>query len=248
MPSGSAPAAAVPGRNSRSYQSAISSYAAAGATITLPEPGPIPAATLSRPARPDSDQRVPTKDNERTQCRRSVRVGRLEFAGCSASRWNIRCGARREPLTARRHRPGLRVPGRQPLQVSRRRCCQAGAGCLGAGACGKPVFVGLDGATAGSGDAWAGFCPASASAAWPAVAGHLRRAAGLTARRRDPMPGRAAAAVSSAMAIETVSGLEEQGTAACFACADQGERESTRLPSGSSVTLDRQVQHQRGHG
>jgi hypothetical protein len=38
----------------------------------------------------------------------------------------VGCGARREPPTAGRRRPGLRVPGRQPLQVSRRRCWQTG--------------------------------------------------------------------------------------------------------------------------
>ena len=50
---------------------------------------------------------------------------------------------------------------------------------------GKPVFVGLGAAAAGSGDAWAGFWPASAGAAWRGVAGHLRRGGRADRRRRD---------------------------------------------------------------
>ncbi len=70
-----------------------------------------------------------------------------------------------------------------------RRRCQAGAGRVGIDTGGKPVFVGLDAAAAESGDAWAGFWPASASAACPAAAGHLRRAAGLIAAAETAVPG-----------------------------------------------------------
>jgi len=55
---------------------------------------------------------------------------------------------------------------------------RVGGGRLGIDIGGKPVFVGLDSAAAESGDAWAGYWPASASAAWPAAAGHLRLAPG----------------------------------------------------------------------
>lgn len=65
-------------------------------------------------------------------------------------------GARREPPAAARHRPGLRVPGRQPPQAPRQRRCQAGTGRLRIDTGGKPVFVGLDAAAAGFEDAWAG--------------------------------------------------------------------------------------------
>lgn len=125
------------------------------------------------------------------QCRRSARVGRLGFAGCSASIWNIRCGWGCSPERRRLDGIGLGYLflDRQPLQVPSRRRCQAGAGRLGIDTGGKPVFVGLDAAAAESGDAWAGFWPASASAAWPAAAGHLRLAAGLIAGAETAVPG-----------------------------------------------------------
>jgi hypothetical protein len=50
---------------------------------------------------------------------------------------------------------------------------------------GKPLFVGLDAAAAECGDVWAGFRPASASAAWRGAAGHLRRGGRADRRRRD---------------------------------------------------------------
>jgi hypothetical protein len=101
------------------------------------------------------------------------------------------------------------------VPTSRRRC-QAGAGRLGIDIGGKPLFAGLDAAAAGSGDAWAGFWPASASAAWSAAAGHLRRVAGLIAAAETTTPRRAAPALSLATAIETVPGLEQKGTAVCL--------------------------------
>jgi hypothetical protein len=74
---------------------------------------------------------------------------------------------------------------------------------------GKPAFVGLVAAAAGSGDAWAGFWPASAGAAWPAAGGHLRRAAGLIAAAEATMPRRAAPALSIGVGNRDRSGLEE---------------------------------------
>ncbi len=103
-----------------------------------------------------------------------------------------------------------------------------------AAAAAHPIVVRLDAAAAGSGDACA---QALVGLGERGLACRYRSSpAGGQAdsRRRDRMPGRAAPALSSAMAIETVSGFEEQGTAVCFAGADQGERESTCLPSGSS--------------
>ena len=107
----------------------------------------------------------------------SARVGRLGSAGCSTIRWKIRCGW------------GCSAGAAGGWMASARAACfldashfkyQAGATArlvLAAWAStpAKPVFVGLDAAAADSGDAWAGFWPASASAAWPAAAGHLRR-------------------------------------------------------------------------
>jgi predicted transposase YbfD/YdcC len=92
----------------------------------------------------------------------SAPVGRLEFAGCSASRWNIRCGwgarCSAGAPAAGRHRPGLPVPGRQPLHVRRRRGCHASGG--------EPVLVGLDAAAGGSGDAVCLRVPIGVNGTW----------------------------------------------------------------------------------
>jgi hypothetical protein len=50
---------------------------------------------------------------------------------------------------------------------------------------GKPVSVRLDAAAVECGDVWAGFRPASASAAWRGAAGHVRRGGRADRRRRE---------------------------------------------------------------
>jgi hypothetical protein len=86
-----------------------------------------------------------------------MRVGRLEFAGCSASRWNIRCGWGAVLGASRRRLGGVGL-GYVFLDASHFRYHAGAAGKLGAGrlgvdTCGKPVSVGLDAAAVGSGDA-----------------------------------------------------------------------------------------------
>ena len=143
-------------------------------------------------------------------------------------------GARREPPAAGRRGPGLPVPGRQPLQVT------------------APALL----------PSWC-WPPGDRQRPGPGMpgpgSGRLRRArpgvallvicggaAGLIAAAWTTMPRRAAPALSLAMAIETISGFEGQGTAVCLRVPVRVT--GTVLPSASSVTPDGQVQHQRGHG
>ncbi len=188
---------------------------------------------------------------ERAPSRRSARVGGLEFAGCSASRWNIRCGwgcsagaggwmasawatCSWTPATSttmpvplpswywppgHRHRRQARV--RRPGRRSGRVRGRLGRVLAGLGRRGL------------------------ACRCWSSAAG------GRADRRRRDHPAPACCA-SSVIGDGNRDRPRPwaKGNSRMFAGADQGEREVDRcvLPSASSVTLDSQVQHQRGHG